>query len=59
VIDEQAEAEITTTPTTSPTAAPDAAEPPDEASSAIGATLADDRPAGRKRRWRLFRKGGE
>ena len=60
VIDEQAEARLTTTPTPLPPQDhPEAAEAPDEASSSIGATLADERPVGRKRRWRLFRKGGE
>jgi len=59
VIDEQAEAELTTTPTpVPPPAHAEPAEAPDLASGAIGATLADEPPP-RKRRWRLFRKGGE
>jgi chromosome partitioning protein len=59
VIDEQAEATLTTTPT--PVPPQGHAEPPetlDRASEGIGATLADERPGGRKRWWQLFRRGG-
>jgi hypothetical protein len=59
VIDERAEAELTTTPTpVPPQGHAEPPEAPDRASEAIGATLDDERPRGRKRRWRLFRKGG-
>jgi chromosome partitioning protein len=59
VIDEQAEAALTTTPTpVPPQGHAEPPETPDEASRSIGATLDDERPGGRKRRWRLFRKGG-
>ena len=59
VIDERAEAELTTTPTpVPPQGHAEPPEAPEGASEAIGATLDDERPPRRKRRWRLFRKGG-
>jgi hypothetical protein len=59
VIDEQAEAALTTTPTPVPTQGhAEPPETPDRASEGIGATLADERPGGRKRWWQLFRRGG-
>ena len=57
VIDEDADYPASSSPTTPPARAPDDATP-QQAVADIGATL-EDEDGEPKRRWRLFRKGGE
>jgi hypothetical protein len=58
LIDEDVDIEAANEPLVQTPAGPDRADGPHEAVAPIGATL-EDEDEGRRRRWRLFRKGGD